>query len=206
MQGHYSNLVETSPATKGKKIMNAKTKLVAKICLIISAVLCVALIAVHFLDYWTPDQKSIDKIAKEATEEMPQTDAGPISIFKYLILPNDYPTITEYLGTEFRNPRLDPDPVINGIAGTFCIAVLLGAVAVVFVATKPNSRWISLFPFSVGAFTLYGYLTNEIWALGSLHTVLIGISAGITAFAGIALLIWLFSIRYWFMDPKKLKK
>ena len=95
--------------------------------------------------------------------------------------------------------------MINSLAGTFCIVFMLGIVAIVFIFVKPNSRWISVWPFAVGAGSLIGYLTEPRWAWGSVHILLIALSAALTIVSLIPLIIWVSSVKYWFMDPKQLQ-
>ena len=217
--------------------MKSNTKKLAKICLFISAVLCIALMLAQFIPYWTapgPETDSTEAPTEvttaattEATEDAtvestkrpirgpinfntlfteedeaiePETD--PISIFEFLVLPGDHPYIEQYLGCEAK----EHPEVINSLASTFCIVFMLGIVAIVFVFTKPNSRWISVWPFVVGAGSLIGYLTEPLWALGSVHILLIALSAALTAVSLIPLIIWITSIKYWFMDPKQLQE
>lgn len=231
--------------------MKSNMKKTAKICLFVSAVLCLALILVQFLPYWTapgdPNYKpstaestTATTKATEATAEAtadatgdatgdatdaptetskkknplamlqtftppevvlePETD--PISIFSFLVLNEDHPYIARYLGAETEaNPE-----VINSLAGTFCIVMLLGFVAIVFVFLKSDKLWISVWPVVVGVGSLFGYLTQPVWAKGSLHIVLIAISAALTVAALIPFAIWLYSFKFWFMDPKKLEQ
>ena len=115
--------------------MKSNTKKIAKIALFVSAVLCLALILVQFLPYWTapddPNYKpagtettaaatdaSADATATEETQQKrpglmkpvsqedevlePETD--PISIFNFLILPEDHPYIDLY--NQFTNKTL----------------------------------------------------------------------------------------------------
>ena len=238
--------------------MKSTTKKTAKIALFVSAVLCLALILVQFLPYWTapddPNYKppttptkeptteatteattaatgdatapsgdatvpSTEEATEEATEETkkkrpgliqvvspedepiePETD--PISIFEFLILPEDHPYIQKYLGC---NGKTNPE-VINSLAGTFCIVFLLGAVSIAFVVLKPEKLWISVFPTFVGIGSLIGYLTEPVWAMGNgaIHITLIALSALLTVSSLVALGIWLYSFKFWFMDPKKL--
>ena len=212
--------------------MKSNTKKLAKICLFISAVLCIALILAQFIPYWTapgPVADSTEATAdttgdaiEEATtetkkpirgpinfdtlfgeeEEVIEPETDPISIFEFLILPGDHPYIEQYLGCESK----EHPEVINSLASTFCIVFMLGIVAIVFVFTKPNSRWISVWPFAVGAGSLIGYLTEPLWALGSVHILLIALSAALTAVSLIPLIIWITSVKYWFMDPKQLQE
>ena len=211
--------------------MKSNTKKLAKICLFISAVLCIALILAQFIPYWTAPGPETDPTeattqaandatgeATEATkkplrgpisidslvgldEDVIEPETDPISIFEFLILPGDHPYIEQYLGCE---SKTHPE-VINSLASTFCIVFMLGIVAIVFVFTKPNSRWISVWPFAVGAGSLIGYLTEPLWALGSVHILLIALSAALTAVSLIPLIIWITGVKYWFMDPKQLQ-
>ena len=238
--------------------MKSTTKKIAKICLFISAVLCLALIAAQFLPYWqapapegytgkeetttattteatteattvettvaategtegTEGTGATEESTEAATEETKKKRPGlmpivkpedevidpeldPISIFNFLILPNDHPYIEQYLKADGKNNA----PTINSLAGTFCIVLLLGAVSIALVITKSDKRWISVFPTVVGVGSLIGYLTEPVWAMGSLHTLLIALSAALTAVSLIPFFIWIFSVRFWFMDPKKL--
>ena len=212
--------------------MKSNTKKLAKICLFISAVLCVALILAQFIPYWTapgPEGDSTDANVEATTEatddantettkssirgpinfntlfseedEVIEPETDPISIFEFLVLPSDHPYIEQYLGCEGK----EHPEVINSLAGTFCIVFMLGVVAIIFVFTKPNSRWISVWPFAVGVSSLIGYLTEPLWALGSVHTLLIVLSAALSAVSLIPLIIWIASVKYWFMDPKQLQ-
>lgn len=187
---------------KGKNKMKTKTKMTARICLLVCVVLCAALILAQFVPYWTPDEEAINKAAAGA--EVPPTDTGAISILQYLILPSSYPTVTEYLDTEYKGAAADPNPTINSLAGTFSIIFLLGIVSIIFICVKPKSRWIAVWPFAVGVGSLIGYLTEPLWALGSIHIVLVILSAALVVVSAIPLVIWLSSFRYWFMDPKDL--
>ena len=215
--------------------MKSNTKKIAKVCLFISAVLCIALILAQFIPYWTAPGPETDpteattEAATEATgdateeaatetkkpirgpinfdslfgeeEEVIEPETDPISIFEFMILPGDHPYIEQYLGAESR----EHPEVINSLASTFCIVLLLGVISIIFVITKPNSRWICVFPFTVGAGSLIGYLTEPLWALGSVHILLIALSSALTVVSLISLIIWISSAKYWFMDPKQLQ-
>ena len=258
--------------------MKSSIKKTAKIALFVSAVLCLALILVQFLPYWTapddPNYKpptkataaattaatteatteattnattdattdaatdattdatvdgttaattpSTEDAAKDPTESTgrkvglikvdteelesiePETD--PISIFEFLILPKDHPYIEKYLGANGEK-GLEQAAVINSLAGTFCIVLLLGAVSIAFVILKSQKLWISVFPTFVGIGSLIGYLTEPVWKMGnpSLHLTLIILSAALTVASLTALGIWFYSFKFWFMDPKKLE-
>lgn len=220
--------------------MKTKTKNIAKISLLVSGILCVALILMQFIPYWTPNQAAIDacsteasvmspifndfgnkatedtegtNAATEATEaknEKPDIYTGSVSIFRYMFLPSSYPVISEYLDANYEVPRgTDPstyNPRINSLAGTFCIVFLLGIVSVIFIVLKPNKLWISVFPFVVGVGGLIGYLTESTWAMGSIYIVLVLLSALLTIASAIAVGIWLYSFKFWFMDPKTLNE
>lgn len=223
--------------------MKSNTKKIAKIALFVSAVLCLALILVQFLPYWTaPDDPNYKpagsettapateagteagtEAATDATEEAteatkkkvgllpvvsledeplePETD--PISIFNFLILPEDHPYIARHLGAQ---SKTHPE-VINSLAGTFCIVLLLGAVSIALIVLKPNKLWVSAFPVFVGIASLIGYLTEPVWAMGNpgIHAVLIALSAALSVSSLVACGIWLYSFKFWFMDPKKLE-
>lgn len=165
--------------------MKTKTKKTAQIFLILCAVLCAALIVVQLFPYWTYTNS--------------QTEAAEsISILEYLALPSQHKDVTKAIDTSNKED-------INSVAGTFCIALLLGVVSIIFVIVKPNSRWISVWPLTVGIGCLIGYLTEPRWALGgSLYYVLIGLSAAIVVAAAVPFAIWIYSFKYWFMDPKTL--
>lgn len=167
-----------------KDIMKTKTKMIARIFLIVCAVLCAALIVAQLLPYWTYENSET-----ETTET--------ISILGYLALPSTHEDVTELLDSSANED-------INSLAGTFCIALLLGAVAVIFVILKPKSLWISVWPVAVGIGTLIGYLTEPRWALGSLHILLICLSAALTVASLVPFGIWINGMKYWFMDPKTL--
>ena len=171
--------------------MKSSTKMLAKICLIVSAVLCVALIAAQFLPHWHYTSFN------EAMEEVPETT----SIIKYMAFTYEEDDVTDYLKSQFKSPK---DFKINSLASTFCIVVLLGIVSIAFVAVKPNSRWISVFPFAVGIGSFLGYLTEPLWKLGDSYTILLVLSAALAVVAMIPFVIWVASARFWFMDPKKL--
>ena len=164
--------------------MKTKTKTTARIFLIVCAVLCAALIVVQLLPYWSYENSETDT-----------TDT--ISILEYLALPSEHKDVTKAIDTSAKED-------INSVAGTFCIALLLGAVVIIFVILKPRSMWISVWPLVVGIGTLIGYLSEPRWALGSLHIVLIALSAAITVAALVPFIIWIYGMRYWFMDPKTL--
>lgn len=167
--------------------MKKSTKMLAKICLIISAVLCAALILAQFVPYWT----------YQNTEEGKE---DTISIIEYMAFPTVKTDVTDYFEDNTDNFN------INSLAGTFCFVFMLGIVSIVFVVIKPNSRWISVWPTAVGLGSLIGYLTDPLWQLGSFYTVLVVLSALLTVAALISLIIWVASMRYWFMDPKELAK
>ena len=217
--------------------MKSNTKKIAKIALFVSAVLCLALILVQFLPYWTapddPNYKPADAEttapATEATATVEETEAAtettkkkvglmplvsvedeplepetdPISIFNFLILPEDHPYIARHLGAQ---SKVHPE-VINSLAGTFCIVLLLGAVSIALIVLKPNKLWVSAFPVFVGISSLIGYLTEPVWAMGTpaIHVILIALSAALSISSLVACGIWLYSFKFWFMDPKKLE-
>lgn len=163
--------------------MKKSTKKIAKTFLLITAALCVALILMQLVPYWTYQN------TKTESEDT-------ISILEYLALPFSHPDVTKMLDSS-------KPAVINSLAGTFCIALLLGVVSIVVSIVKSNTRWASVFPVVVGVGTLIGYLTEPRWALGgSMHIVLIIISAALTICALVPFCIGLYSIKYWFMDPK----
>lgn len=164
--------------------MKTKTKTTARIFLIVCAVLCAALIVVQLLPYWSYENSETDT-----------TDT--ISILEYLALPSEHKDVTKAIDTSAKED-------INSVAGTFCIALLLGAVVIIFVILKPQSMWISVWPLVVGIGTLIGYLSEPRWALGSLYIVLVALSAAITVVALVPFIIWIYGMRYWFMDPKTL--
>lgn len=172
---------------KGKCVMKSSTKLLAKICLIISAVLCAALILVQFVPYWTYQNTA------EGKEDT-------ISIIEYMAFPSDNTDVTDYFEDNTDSFK------INSLAGTFCIVFLLGIASIVFLVIKPNSRWISVWPTAVGLGSLIGYLTEPLWQLGSYYTVLVVLSAILTVAALIPFILWVTSVRYWFIDPKELAK
>ena len=184
--------------------MKTKTKKLAKLYLIICAALCAALIISQFVPYWTPDQASIDTV-KAASDTEKEIETGPLSVFEFMVLPSNYPVMEEYLGTkDFK--ATDEHKAINSLAGTFCIAFLLAAVTIVLIVLKSDKLWISVFPVVVGAFSLVGYLTEPLWALGSIHVVLIALSALLLVASLVPLFVWFISIRNWFLDPKLLPK
>lgn len=164
--------------------MKTKTKLTARIFLIVCAALCAALIVAQLLPYWSYENSETDTVET-------------ISILEYLGLPSAHKDVTKAIDTSAKED-------INSVAGTFCIALLLGAVAIVFVIVKPKSLWISVWPLLVGAGSLIGYLTEPRWALGNLHMVLVALSAAITACAVVPFAMWIYSIKFWFVDPKTL--
>lgn len=162
--------------------MKTKTKTLARIFLIVCAALCAALIVAQLLPYWSYENSETD-----TTES--------ISILGYLSLPTQHKDVTKALDTSAKED-------INSVAGTFCIALLLGAVSVIFVILKPKSLWISVWPLVVGVGTLIGYLTEPRWAMGSLYAVLVALSAAITVVSLVPFVIWISGMKYWFMDPK----
>ena len=184
--------------------MKSITKTLARIFLLVSAVLCVALALAQFLPYWTPTQEAIDTV-KASYEEEREVETGPVSVFSYMILPSDHPVIEEYLGTNDYKVTDEHKP-INSLAGTFCIAFAVGIVAVIFIVLKNNTRWVSMFPFAVGVASLIGYLTEPLWALGKYYVVMLALSGALAVVAAVPFVIWLCSIRFWFMDPKQLQK
>lgn len=183
--------------------MKTKTKKLAKLFLFVCAFLCAALIFAQFIPYWTPDQESIDKV-KASYEEDKEIETGSLSVFRFMILPSDYPVIEEYLGTNDYKVT-DEHKAINSLAGTFCIAFLLAAVTVVIIILKSDKLWVSVFPMVVGVMSLIGYITEPLWALGSTYIVMVILSSLLTAASLIPLAIWFLSIRQWFMDPKQLE-
>lgn len=171
-------------STKGKKTMKTSTKKIAKVLLFASAILCALLIIMQLVPYWTYNNT-----------ETNTTDS--ISILEYLVLPSAHPDVTAYLNSS-------SNEAINSLAGTFCFIFLLGAVSIVIVLVKSNSRWISLFPLTVGAGSLIGFLTDPAWNTGSIYVVLVVASALLTLCSLIVAVIWVHSFKYWFMDPKDL--
>lgn len=182
--------------------MKKSTKNLAKITLLVCAVLCAALVLAHFVPYWTPTQEVIDSV-KASYDEDKVLYTGSLSIFQFLFLPSDYPVMEEYLGTDDFKPT-DPVKVINNLAGTFCVAFLLAAVYVVIYVLKSDKLWICLFPLAIGVVSFIGYLTEPMWALGSIYIVLVILSGLIAAVSIVPLVIWFISISNWFKDPKTL--
>ena len=184
--------------------MKKTTKLISRIALFVCAALCAALVLAQFYPYWTPDQKSIDTV-KASYEEEKVLETGSLSIFRFLVLPSNYPVMEEYLGTDDYKAT-DTDKAINSLAGTFCVAFALAAVSVAFIILKSDKLWVSAFPMVVGVISLIGYLTEPLWKLGSIYTVLVILSAALTAVSLVAVVMWIMHIVFWFMDPKKLEK
>lgn len=166
--------------------MKSTTKKLAKISLFVCAALCAALILAQFMPYWTYDN------SKTASSDT-------VSILEYLALPDTQKDVTSYLDSGSAE-------AINSLAGTFCIAFLLGAVSIVLVCTNPNSLWISVFPLVVGIGGLIGYLAEPRWQSGSIYIVLVILCGLLTVISIIPTVIWGISIRNWFLDPKDLKK
>ena len=182
--------------------MKKSTKKLAKITLLICAALCAALILAQFVPYWTPDQESIDTV-KASYDEEKELETGSLSIFQFMGLPSNYPVMDEYLGTNDYKPA-DTHKAINSLALTFCVAFLLAGVTIAVIILNIDKLWISLFPVAVGVITLLGYLTEPLWALGSIYLPLLIISGLLTAVSLVPLCIWFISIRNWFKDPKDL--
>lgn len=183
--------------------MKTKTKKLAKVFLLICAFLCAALVFAQFVPYWTPDQASIDTV-KASYEEEKEIETGSLSILTFMALPSDYPVMEEYLGTNDYKVT-DEHKAINSLASTFCVAFAVSIVAVIVIILKSDKLWVSIFPVFVGVFCLVGYLTEPLWALGSIYMVLVVLSALLTAASLVPLVIWFISIRNWFIDPKLLE-
>lgn len=166
--------------------MKSTTKKLARLSLFVCAALCAALMLAQLIPYWTYNN----------TET---ASSDTVSILEYLALPGTQEDVTDYLDA-------GSNEAINSLAGTFCIVFLLGAVAIVFVCTKPNSLWISVWPLIVGAGGLIGYLTEPRWQSGSLYIVLVILSGLLTAVSIVPTVVWGISIRNWFLDPKDLAK
>lgn len=163
--------------------MKSSTRNIAKILLIVCAVLCAALIVCQLVPYW-----EYQNAETGATES--------ISIFEYLGLPSAHKDVTKLLDSGAKE-------AINSLATTFCF-VLLGAVSIAFTILKLNTLWVSVFPTVVGIGSLIGYLTEPRWQMGSIYIVLVVLSAALTVAALISFAICLYSIKYWFKDPKQL--
>ena len=163
--------------------MKNKTKLLARIFLIVCAALCAALIVAQLLPHWS-----------YVNSETNETET--ISILEYLALPSAHKDVTKAIDTSAKED-------INSVAGTFCSALLLGAAAIVFIITNPKALWVSVWPLAVGVGTMIGYLTEPRWA-GSMYLVLLILSIALTAVALVPFCLWVYSIKFWFVDPKTL--
>lgn len=164
--------------------MKNSTKNIAKVLLIICAVLCAALILLQLVPYW-----EYENTETNTTET--------ISILEYLALPSSHKSVTKFLDSS-------SNEAINSLASPFCIVLLLGGVSIALIVTKLNNLWVTIFPVVVGVSSLISYLTESRWQLGSLYIVLIVLSAALTAASLFPLGVYLNSIRLWFKDPKEL--
>ncbi len=164
--------------------MKRSTRNIVKILLIICAVLCAGLILLQLAPYW-----EYENTETNTTET--------ISILEYLALPSAHKSVTNVL-------RSGTNEAINSLATPFSIVLLLGGVSIALIILKLNSLWISVFPFVVGVGSLISYLIETRWQLGSLYIVLVALSAALTVIATVCFSISLYSIKYWFKDPKKL--
>ena len=164
--------------------MKRSTRNLTKVLLIVCAVFCAALILLQLAPYWEYEN------AETNTTET-------ISVFEYLALPSAHKPVTKVLGS-------GTNEVINSLATPFSIVLLLGGVSIMLIILKLNSLWVSVFPFVVGVGTLISYLTEPRWQLGGLYVVFVALSAALAVVATVCFSISLYSIKYWFKDPKQL--
>lgn len=184
--------------------MKKTTKLISRIALFVCAAICAALVLAHFVPYWTPTQEAIDTV-KNSYEEEKVLETGSLSVFEFMILPSSYPVMEEYLGAaDFK--ATDEHKVINSLAGTFCVAFLLGAVSIIFIVLKSDKLWVAAFPCAVGVMSTIGYLTEPLWKLGSIYMVFLVLAIALTVVSLVAVAMWIMHIVFWFMDPKRFEK
>lgn len=160
-----------------------RIKTISKVCLIICAVLCFALMITQFLPNWTYEDAETGTVETDST-------------FDYMAYTYNSYSLTDYMKENSK------DFNINSLAGTFCIAFLLSATSIYFIISKINSGWITVFPFATGLGSLIGYLTEPLWKLGAAYIPQVALSAALTVAAFIPLVLWILKVRFWFMDPK----
>ena len=166
--------------------MKNSTKNIAKVLLIICAVLCAALIVIQLAPYW-----EYENTETNTTET--------ISILEYLALPSAHKPVTKMLGA-------GTNAAINSLATPFSIILFLGGASIVLIILNLNNLWVTIFPFAVGVGSLICYLTESRWQLGSHYIYILVLSAALAVVGTAAFAINLYSIKYWFADPKKLAK
>ena len=165
--------------------MKKTLKTTSKICLIVSAVICAALILLQLVPNWTYQN------TETKSEET-------ISILEYFAFTYDRPDVTNYFKSNIKQFN------INDLASTFAITFFLGIASIILVVLKSDKLWISVFPFVVGCSSLIGLLTNPLWKLGNMYIISVILSAVLAICSMIAVVIWFVDIRNCFIDPKKL--
>ena len=154
-----------------------KNKLnVTQLCNILCVVLMLALVACHFLPFWTAPNK-------EGVETT-------YSVWQYVGFPTDNKSVTK----TFENaiPEFD----INDMVLMPSAAILLAAVAVVFVFKNSEEVWLALFPALVGALGIHAYLALPVYQMGNMWILPLIVSA--LMFAGAVA-----AIVFWFLDNRK---
>lgn len=172
--------------------MRNKNNKLSQICLIVCAVLCLALIVTQFLPFWTTEVEVKNDDGEKVTQQ------ETLSVWGFLSFPED--DVQEQFVDYFVATLGEDNYTINGTAGTACMILAFGVLTIVFTILKSDKTWVFVLPLVCGVAGVYGYLTQGVFQMGNLWILPLVLSALIAVVALISGVQFVVGIKNWFAD------
>lgn len=136
-----------------------------QICNIVCVLLMLALVACHFMPFWT-------------------VDGQDYTVWEYVGFPLDNKGVTKAFEAAI------PDFDLNDMVLMPSAAILLAVVAVVFIFKNSEEFWFSLFPALVGVLGVHAYLALPVYQMGNMWFLPLIVSILMVVSAVLAMVFW----------------